>query len=65
LREIDKLFEQVCVIELAIEHVTGKEAIELIRGKNLGCNPLRLPLVKGERWLSSCSKFFFKLEERG
>ena len=31
LREIDKLFKQVCIIELTIEHMTGKEAIELVR----------------------------------
>ena len=28
--EIDKFFNQVCVIELAVEHVTGKQAIELV-----------------------------------
>jgi uncharacterized protein len=33
LREIDKQFSQVCLVELAIEHITGKEAIELIRDK--------------------------------
>jgi nitroimidazol reductase NimA-like FMN-containing flavoprotein (pyridoxamine 5'-phosphate oxidase superfamily) len=31
LQEIDRLLKQVCVVELAIEHMTGKEAIELTR----------------------------------
>ena len=31
LQDIDKLFQYVCIIELAIEHMTGKEAIELVR----------------------------------
>ena len=31
--EIDKLFKQTCVLELAIEHMTGKEAFELVRAK--------------------------------
>lgn len=34
LEEIDKLFLQVRVVELAIEHITGKEAIELVRSKD-------------------------------
>lgn len=29
--EIDRLFQQVCMVELSIEHMTGKEAIELAR----------------------------------
>ena len=33
LKEIDTLFKQTCVLELAIEHMTGKEAIELVRAK--------------------------------
>lgn len=33
LQEIDKQFRQVCLVELAIEHMTGKEAIELVRAK--------------------------------
>lgn len=33
-REIDRLFRQVCVVELAVEHMTGKEAIELVREKH-------------------------------
>lgn len=33
LQEIDKLFNQVCLVELAIEHLTGKEAKELVRDK--------------------------------
>lgn len=38
LQEIDKLFKQVCLVELAIDHLTGKEAIELVRKKELhGC----------------------------
>lgn len=32
-REIDRLFQQVCMIELTVEHMTGKEAVELIREK--------------------------------
>jgi Predicted flavin-nucleotide-binding protein len=31
LQEIDKLFRQVCAVELAVEHMTGKAAIELVR----------------------------------
>ncbi|MTJ92939.1 MAG: pyridoxamine 5'-phosphate oxidase family protein [Desulfovibrio sp.] len=31
LKEIDKFFSKVCVVELAIEHMTGKAAIELVR----------------------------------
>lgn len=34
LQEIDKQLGQVCLVELAIEHMTGKEAIELIRAKH-------------------------------
>ncbi len=30
LREIEKQFNHVCLVELAIEHMTGKEAIELV-----------------------------------
>ncbi len=33
LQEIDKQLKQVCVVELTIEHMTGKEAIELVRMK--------------------------------
>lgn len=33
LRVIDEQFNQVCLVELAIEHLTGKEAIELVRMK--------------------------------
>jgi len=33
LQEIDKQLKRVCVVELAIEHMTGKEAIELVRTK--------------------------------
>ena len=31
--EIDKLFQQVCMVELAVEHMSGKEAIELVTEK--------------------------------
>ncbi len=31
LQEIEKHFKQVCVVELVIEHLTGKEAIELVK----------------------------------
>jgi nitroimidazol reductase NimA-like FMN-containing flavoprotein (pyridoxamine 5'-phosphate oxidase superfamily) len=34
LREIERLLSQVSVVELAIEHMTGKEAIELARAKH-------------------------------
>jgi nitroimidazol reductase NimA-like FMN-containing flavoprotein (pyridoxamine 5'-phosphate oxidase superfamily) len=34
LEEIDKLFNQVCLIEIEIDHLTGKEAIELVREKH-------------------------------
>ena len=30
LREIDRLFERTCMVEIVIEHITGKEAIELV-----------------------------------
>lgn len=34
-KEIDGQFKQLCLVEIEIEHVTGKEAIELVRlGKN-------------------------------
>lgn len=33
LKEIDAMFQHVCLIELAIEHISGKEAIELVREK--------------------------------
>ena len=33
LRVIDEQFNHVCLVELAIEHLTGKEAIELVRLK--------------------------------
>lgn len=34
-REIDDQFKQLCLVEIEIEHITGKEAIELVRlGKN-------------------------------
>lgn len=36
LQEIDKLLKQTCVMELAIDHMTGKEAIELVRTKHAG-----------------------------
>jgi nitroimidazol reductase NimA-like FMN-containing flavoprotein (pyridoxamine 5'-phosphate oxidase superfamily) len=35
LREFDKQPRQVCLVELAIEHITGKEHIEFIRAKHL------------------------------
>jgi nitroimidazol reductase NimA-like FMN-containing flavoprotein (pyridoxamine 5'-phosphate oxidase superfamily) len=38
LQEIDKLFKQVCVVELAIEHMTGKESLKLVRIKRLQNN---------------------------
>lgn len=31
LAEIDRLFDQVCMVEIKIEHMSGKEAIELTR----------------------------------
>ena len=34
LKEIDRLMAQLCMIELDIEHMSGKEAIELVRQKN-------------------------------
>ncbi|MFT3983128.1 MAG: pyridoxamine 5'-phosphate oxidase family protein [Lachnospiraceae bacterium] len=33
LQEIDRLFNQVCIIELSVDHMTGKEAIELVQKK--------------------------------
>ncbi len=35
LQEIEKMFNQVCLVELMIEHMTGKEAIELVKAKHL------------------------------
>lgn len=32
-REIEKGWKAVCTVEIEIEHMTGKEAIELVRGK--------------------------------
>lgn len=34
LQEIDKLFKQTCSLELTIEHMTGKESIELVKMKH-------------------------------
>lgn len=33
LQEIDKLFNQVCLVEVSVKHITGKEAIELAKDK--------------------------------
>ena len=33
LAEIDKTFERLCLVEIAIEHMTGKQAIELAGAK--------------------------------
>jgi nitroimidazol reductase NimA-like FMN-containing flavoprotein (pyridoxamine 5'-phosphate oxidase superfamily) len=33
-QEIESQFKQVCMIELSIDHMSGKEAIELVRMKN-------------------------------
>jgi len=35
LKEIEKGFNHMHMIELSIEHMTGKEAIELVRAKKL------------------------------
>lgn len=35
LQEIEKQFNRVCLVELEIEHITGKEAIELVKEKQL------------------------------
>lgn len=35
LQEIEKGFNHVCLIELTIEYITGKEAIELVKAKCL------------------------------
>ena len=32
-REIDRFFSNLCIAELTIQHLTGKEAIELVRAK--------------------------------
>ena len=34
LEEIERQFQSVCMVELAIEHLTGKQAIELVRGQS-------------------------------
>lgn len=33
LQEIDKLFNQTCLVEIEIDHITGKESIELVKKK--------------------------------
>jgi len=33
LQEIDKLFNQTCLVEIEIDHMTGKESIELVKKK--------------------------------
>ncbi|WP_099467522.1 pyridoxamine 5'-phosphate oxidase family protein [Konateibacter massiliensis] len=33
MQEIEKQFKHVCMVEVTIEHMTGKEAIELVRMK--------------------------------
>ena len=33
LREVDSQLPAVCIVEISIEHLTGKEAIELVRAK--------------------------------
>jgi hypothetical protein len=38
LQEIDKAIKQVSIIELSIEHLTGKEANELAKRKQLQNN---------------------------
>lgn len=35
LQEIEDQFNHVCLVEIAIEHMTGKEAIELTKAKHL------------------------------
>lgn len=32
-REIEKSWDSVCVLEMIVEHLTGKQAIELVRKK--------------------------------
>lgn len=34
LREIEKEFQRLCMLELVIEQMSGKEAIELVKAKN-------------------------------
>lgn len=34
-KEIDMLFKAVCMVEIEIEHMTGKEAIELVKMKKM------------------------------
>ena len=36
--EIDKQFAGVCMVEIQIEHLTGKEAIELVRQRKINGN---------------------------
>jgi nitroimidazol reductase NimA-like FMN-containing flavoprotein (pyridoxamine 5'-phosphate oxidase superfamily) len=38
LQAIEKEYNMVCMIELAIEHMSGKEAIELVKAKRLQDN---------------------------
>lgn len=33
LAEIDKEFKALCMVEIAIEHLSGKEAIEFVKAK--------------------------------
>ncbi|MGI6262003.1 MAG: hypothetical protein ACOYJR_09215 [Acutalibacteraceae bacterium] len=32
-REIDRVYESLCMIEFDMEHMTGKEAIELVHSR--------------------------------
>ena len=32
-KEIEKSFKQVCLIEISVDHISGKEAIELVKAK--------------------------------
>ena len=34
--EIDREMSHMCIVEITIEHLTGKEAIELVRGRDRG-----------------------------
>ena len=40
LEEIDKLFDRVCIVALIPEHISGKEAIELVRAGQTAADPV-------------------------
>ena len=55
LEEIERQYDHVCMVELSIEHMTGKEAIELVRARhNVGHCPARLPVPAEPKPEAAC-----------